>query len=298
MAQAVRFTHIVNPFTAQPGSEHDRAQRVTLASIRAARDAARVAGVGVEQLGAAFEADQGCVVDPLRSTTPLKRSAQDFPALEGVRPLPLIGEILGRALAEGAGEHLVYTNIDIGLQPQFYAAIDARLRRDERRGDARPLVINRRTISDRYAGPEDLEAMYRDRGKRHPGYDCFVFPSEWVGRMRLGDALVGAPWLGSLIVANMDALSGWRVVIERHARLTFHLGDDKAWSADTDLARHNIGEARRAVDALAEEHGPVPRGSEFDRLRARAHDRPIPARPLRARARRSTERWRRLLGAG
>jgi len=297
MAQAVRFTHIVNPFTPKPGSEHDRAQRVTLASMRTARDAARDAGVGVEQLAAAFEADQLCIVDPLRPTAPLERSAQDFAALAGVRPLPLIAEILERAAVEGSGDYLVYTNIDIGLQPRFYEAMDARLRRDEHGGgEARPLVINRRTISARYAGPEDLGAMYRDRGKRHPGYDCFVFPRAWVGRMRLGDALVGAPWLGSLIVTNLDALSGWRVVIERLAHLTFHLGDDKAWSDDTDLARHNITEAQRAIDALAEEHGPVPRGSEFDRLRARAHGRPIPARPLRARARRASEGWRRLLG--
>jgi hypothetical protein len=296
MAQTVRFTHIVNPFTPKPGSEHDRAQRVTLASMRAARDAAEAAGVRVEQLAAAFESDQACIIDPLRPTAPLERSAQDFPTLDGVRPLPLIAEILERARVEGAGEYLVYTNIDIGLQPRFYAALDARLRRDERRGGARPLIINRRTISDSYAGAEDLDAMYRDRGKRHPGHDCFVFPREWVGRMRLGDALVGSLWLGSLIVANMDALSGWRVVIERHAHLTFHLGDDKAWSADTALARHNIDEARGAVDALAEEYGPAPCGSEFDRLRARADGRPIPARPLRARLVRSTEWWRRLVG--
>ena len=32
----MRFTHVLNPFTAKPGTEHDRAQRVTFASMRRA----------------------------------------------------------------------------------------------------------------------------------------------------------------------------------------------------------------------------------------------------------------------
>jgi hypothetical protein len=296
MAPAVRFTHIVNPFTPKSGSEHERAQRITLASMRDAIEEATSAGLTVEALGAAFEIDAPAVAEPLRPTAPLERSAQDFPALAGVRPLPLLAEILARGAEEGAGDYLVFTNIDIGLQPHFYVAVDARLRRDERAGRAtRPLVINRRTIADHYPGPEELDAMRADRGRRHPGFDCFVFPRAWVARMQLGDALVGAPWLGSLLVANLDALSGWRVTIERFAHLTFHLGDDKAWSSDTDLARHNIETATACIERLADDHGPAPRGCEFDRLRARAQGRPIPARPLRARLRRSSEKWRRLL---
>lgn len=299
MAPAVRLTHIVNPFTPNAGSEHERAQRITLASMQDAIEEATRAGLAVEALGAAFEIDAPAVTAPLRPTAPLERSAQDFPALAGVRPLPLLAEILARGAAEGAGDYLVFTNIDIGLQRRFYIAVDARLRRDERAGrPARPLIINRRTIADHYPGPEQLDAMRADPGRRHPGFDCFVFPRAWVAQMHLGDALVGAPWLGSLLAANLDALSGWRVAIERFTRLTFHLGDDKAWSSDSDLARHNFEAASACIERLAAEHGPAPRGSEFDRLRARSMGRPIPARPLRARLRRSSEKWRRLLSQG
>lgn len=297
MAPPVRLTHVVNPFTPTPGTEHDRAQRVTLASMRAARDRAAGASIGVELLGAAFASDRACVVEPLAPTAALTRSALDLPGLEGARALPFIADVLERAAEEGAGRYLIYTNIDIGLQPRFYEAVEARLRRDERRSEwARPLVINRRTISDRSAGPQDLAAMCAERGKRHPGFDCFVFPRHWVGEMRLGRALVGAPWLGALIVANLDALSGGGVVIERCARLTFHLGDDRAWGGATALADHNLGEARRAIEQLAAGmEAPPARGGEFDRLRARAFGRPIPARPLGARMRRGAEPLRRLI---
>ena len=44
----LRFTHLLNPFTAKPGSEHDIAQRVTFQALRNAAEESSRNGVGVE----------------------------------------------------------------------------------------------------------------------------------------------------------------------------------------------------------------------------------------------------------
>ena len=172
----------------------------------------------------------------------------DVCPLRPPRPLPLIADILQAGFDKGAGEYLIYTNIDIGLQPSFYDGVDKLVREHEVSNGA-AFCINRRTISDEVTDPARINEMYSQTGEAHPGYDCFVFPREWVSRMVLGDCCVGSLWFPGLLLANMDVL-GDGVGILKEEYLTFHLGNDKNWVGLVDYEKHNLRETRRALDAL------------------------------------------------
>lgn len=261
---------MVNPFPAKPGSEHDRAQRVTFASMRRAVAEAEADGPEVEVVAAILPGDEAAVEPPTRPAAWLERTVTDLAAFKNKRPLPLVGDLL-RVGAEagadtdtddGGGNHepdyLIYTNIDIALQPHFYRAVADKI---ETLGRDRGFVINRRTIPAPYAGPDDLEAMYHEPGERHPGWDCFVFPMAWVSRMDLGDSCIGSLWFAGLLLANMDILSGFRSVIYRDDHLTFHIGDDKQWVSMTEYEQHNLNEAVAAMSRLTAEIEAMPQSS-------------------------------------
>jgi hypothetical protein len=262
----VRFTHLINPFVTTSGSEHDVAQRVTFASLRNAVRHADERGIGVEVLAAVYPEDAPAVEAPARTLAQLNRSVLDFCAPKPPRRLPLIGDLLRIARTHGRGEYLIFSNIDIALQREFYSAVDDLVSAET----PRPLAccINRRTIRDGFQGPEALELMYLEEGHEHPGYDCFVFPLAWVDELDLGNACIGARHFDSLVMANLDVLSGFNVRIFFDLRLTFHLGNDRSWVSRIDYEEFNLRECLNASRRLCERSSP-PAGSLFKFL----HDR-------------------------
>ena len=98
-----RFTHVINPFTARPGTNHGRAQAVTFASMRRAVREAENAGIGVEIFGAVFPEDRGVVEPPVVPIAELTRSVQDITALKPVKRLPLLADILDVPHRHGCG---------------------------------------------------------------------------------------------------------------------------------------------------------------------------------------------------
>jgi hypothetical protein len=249
------LTHMINPF-ATSSSDHARAQAITFAALRNAVDEARRHGIDVELLAGVFEEDASVVEAPARILPPLGRSIADVVPLEQPRRLPLIADLLNLAYEHGRGEYLIFTNMDISPQRDFYRVVQRLLPRSPHR--PRALVINRRTIPAHFAGPEQLEAMYRERGVPHEGYDCFVFPRAWVPELVLGDCPVGGAGFDQVLVANFEVLSGFRTDILFHQRLTFHLGDDKAWARESELCRFNDREASRILRLLRERCPRVP----------------------------------------
>jgi hypothetical protein len=197
---------------------------------------------------------------PAAALPALRRSVLDVGTFEKCKKLPLIADLLSSAAEHGRGEYLIYTNMDIGPQPQFYR-VAARM---AERG--RALAINRRTIDGGFQGPEDLERMYAEKGRRHEGHDCFVFPRQWVGKLRLGKLCIGAPWWDWGLIANLEVLSGWRMCVYLHQRLTFHIGNEKTWLELTEYDLHNRAELERILEELRGGIREVPEWSQFDRF--------------------------------
>ena len=141
--------------------------------------------------------------------------------------------------------------------PYFYSAVDRMV------ADGQvAFTINRRTIAAEPSVPERLPDMWAQIGKTHPGHDCFVFPRAWIPEMELGAITTGVPWIGFILLANLACL-GRDIRVHEDAHLTFHLGDDQAWTNPADLPyrEHNSREALGVQRKLENRYGHFPRES-------------------------------------
>ena len=214
---SIRLAHIINPFLAPPDSDLLIAQPITFESMRRARDQAK-GQVDVELLCVHFPEDLASVPGGFKSCPPLNRSVMDIKNFRKPIKLPLISDILDNLFEHSDADYLIYSNVDIGLQPHFYLEVSQLI---ENGHDA--LIINRRRIKDVYDSIDQLEDMYREKGKSHPGFDCFVFHRDLYPKFELAEICIGVPFIGIAMAQNIFALSkNYKLVDD--AFLTFHKG--------------------------------------------------------------------------
>jgi len=255
LQELTRIAHIVNPYRTEAGSFDGFVQAVTFESmIRAAANVAST--VEVVLLTAQSEGDHGIAPAEFTATHDLVRSATDIGEFSVKRPLPLLADILERLHGVEA-DYYVYSNVDIGLTPQFYQVLSTLL---ERGHDA--IVINRRTISDGYESLDEIPLMCSEVGERHPGWDLFAYSARIGPLVSVRRVLVGASHVGLALIANLVALAA-KFIELRDVHLTFHLGDERSWRSPTldDYADWNKAEASRVVRMLVDEYGEFSDGS-------------------------------------
>lgn len=228
-----KIAHIVN-VTEIDESKHASylhiAQPVTLKSmVKAARVAEQV--VEVDLFAIKHKSEQVAVPAEFRWASDIESYGWQFfeelTQIERKKPLPRIIDIINGLNAASDAEYFIYTNLDIGLHPEFYLEVNELI---EQGSDA--LCINRRTLPTHYRSilldEHNIELIYRMPGEAHGGIDCFVFKKEIVPKLDLGNVFLGFPPVGQLL----------KTQIERHARqftwvkdrmLSFHLGDDRVW---------------------------------------------------------------------
>ncbi|MFN8285424.1 MAG: hypothetical protein U0V74_01655 [Chitinophagales bacterium] len=231
----ITIAHIINPFKAPAGSAFEKAQNVTLASIKAAQTFTE-GKVQVELYAVGYTEDAEIIPSYFKKLPELKESVLDFGKFSKQRKLPLIREILERLINTSRAEYLIYTNVDIALMPQFYEVVQGFI---EKGHDA--LLINRRGIDVHYKGVEDLPLMYSDFGKPHPGFDCFVFKRSLAEKLILENVCIGVPFLEVTLVHNLIAYAE-RLKLIDDLHLTFHLGAEVMPPLDEDYYRHNRAE--------------------------------------------------------
>lgn len=247
-----RIVHCVNPFPAEPGSEHDRAQRVTFASMTRARSVARQVSPqrDIRFVKVTDARDISSALIAFDDYHKLDRAVTDLADFKIPRPLPIMMDVL-TAAPVAPDDIFVFTNVDIALVPEFYGCLDAIFARG-----ADCAIINRRTISGVYEDERDLPLMACEAGAPHPGFDCFAF------RGRLRDALVpydSCVGIGGVMLPLVHQLlaRAERPVVLLDAHATYHLGNDRQWQNDdfADYAAHNRAEIDRIFQALLDEPG-------------------------------------------
>jgi len=242
----LKIAHVLNPVTAPAGSDLAVAQPLTFASLREAR-ACAAGHAKVELLSAQFAEDRACVPEGFRPTPDLDRSVLDLGAFRVPRKLPLLGDILERAAGATDADYLVYTNVDIAVQPTFYRAVVLLLETEGYDG----LTVNRRTIGDGHTRVEHLPLMQAELGRDHPGHDCFVFRREIQAKMDLGRVCLGVRWVARVMLMNLMAhCTRFERLPDKH--LTFHVGDARRWDAEdfADYTEHNFREFLAARERL------------------------------------------------
>lgn len=253
----LKIAHIINPVNVKETSDLFLAQPVTFETMRRAKASVKSESVAVELYYTCYEEDMSVVPEGFVSAGLMEKSILDCGRFARERKLPLLKEILDRLNDTSDADYFIYTNVDIALMPNFYDKV-AEIIREGYDG----FVINRRTISNRYTSVSQLDEMYADIGEKHPGYDCFVFKKRAYANFNLGNACIGANWIGRVLIANVIA-NAERFKVFEDEHLTFHIGDDRSWkiSAFEDYDRHNeaividllktyIGQGQDAVKPL------------------------------------------------
>lgn len=247
-----KIAHIINPIQVPETSDLYIAQPITFESIRGAKSHT-AHKLTVNLFTAQYNEDLGMVPDGFEKTPNLNRSVLDFDQFHHYRKLPLLKDILDR-LYQNAGDanFLIYTNVDIGLQPHFYLAVN-----DLINAGFDAFVINRRTIPNHYRTVDEIPQILAEQGIAHKGWDCFVFKKNIYPFFKLHNLCVGASRVGLGLLANMVAYSqNFSEFKDRH--LTFHIGDERNWlnPVFADYDQHNSRQLMQILSEIEYEIGP------------------------------------------
>jgi len=226
---SLSLIHILNPFDSQ-NADQQRIQEVTFQSIANAL----THGTGhlkVRVCATRYSEDVSPLPKYMTELPNLSRSVLDFGDFNPKRRYPLIADILAEAVKLN-GDYYIYTNMDIALQPSFYNFVSEQICEGN---DA--VIINRRRIPWGYANKEVSE-MYLLKGKKHPGFDCFVFSKAIAEQLILGHICVGIPFIGVALAHNLFAFAN-RLAFYDHEQLTFHLGMEVMPPRQPDYYWHN-----------------------------------------------------------
>jgi hypothetical protein len=243
--QSISFTHVINPFAAPRDSEHGGASAITFATLRRAVQEAAASGIEVEVRAVVLPGDENAAEKPAQLAPRLTRTIKDLYQLRPARPLPLIHDLLKNGVEGTVRTHVVFTNMDIAVQPHFY--VELRRLILQRFTANTPFIVYRRNIDARYKSVDQLAAMYAETGDLANGYDCFIFPVDYVARLDLGDCCIGTAHFDDLLFMNLDALSGFHAGRVMDVPLTFHIGNEIGWTRHMDHIEHNLAEALAAI---------------------------------------------------
>ena len=211
------IAHIINIFQPSETSDLKLAQEVTLASMIRARNSYNNPE-SIQLLSAQTKASCMMVPEGFNTTSDLVRDVTDIESFEKKMYLPILKDILDRAYNESDAEYLIFTNADIGIQPHFYDVVNEII---EAGHDA--FMINRRRIPEKFSSVNQLNEMYAERGKKHPGFDCFVFKRELYPKFSLANVCIGVPFIEITLSQNLFCFAD-KPKVFTNEHLTFHIG--------------------------------------------------------------------------
>jgi len=213
----MKLAHIINIFKPDYKSDLYVTQPITLESMRLAKNFA-MSEVSVELFSASFKEDADVIPDYFTPTQYLDRAVCNIAPFKKQKKLPFIADILERLYHETDADYLIYTNNDIIIKPHFYLYIKKNI---EQGCDA--FIINRRRIPAKYTKVEELPDIFSEIGKKHPGFDCFVFNRNIFPRLLLGHICIGVPFIGVTLAHNLFCFSRQFKLFD-NLHLTSHLG--------------------------------------------------------------------------
>lgn len=248
------FSHVLNPVGVGPNHHLWTTQQVTFTAIAQAR--ARIAD-RIDVVTVSYPEDHAIIPASFRQLPDLQSSILDVAEFDRKRKLPFLADILGTAHRHCDSDYLIFSNVDIIPAPSFYEFVAAKV------GDGeQAFTINRRTVDAVDDPLADLSALTSQRGRPHPGHDCFVFRRDLVASFDLGRVVVGVPWVGFTLLLNLATTSGVTVLADEFQ--TFHTGDDRAWLSGDDRQYRDFHtlEAAGVMDRVLTRN-PAPRAHPY-----------------------------------
>ncbi len=239
----ITLAHIINPYQSEDASV-SRKHAITFRSIDWASQQINPEEVRLDLLTAQYPSDHSLIPDYYQKTKDLHRSVADRQSFTKPKQLPLLKDILDRLYESSNAEYLIYTNMDIILQPNFYEEVAKLIAKGH---DA--FIINRRRVEDKGYTEDDLPQILQQKGKAHPGFDCFVLHRSLYPYLRLGDVCVGIPFVGVTLAHNLFCFARYFGLYD-DLHLTTHLGMDVLPERDKEYYWHNRREFQKVVQQL------------------------------------------------
>lgn len=244
--QKINIAHIINPVKVEAGNRSylDIAQPITFQSMLNAQAYTRNSSSDIEVTlyTAQYPEDREIIPEGFVITSDLERSANTvFNIKKPNKKLPLLGDIIGKLYENSDAEYFIYTNADIGVKPDFYVRVVALIKKGH---DG--ICIHRQDFPKSDGkGIYDLsrlgEIVQINTKREHPGHDCVVFRRDMVPSMMFKKVFVGYPPIGAVIKTQVKKNSKNFTELRSQCRMTFHLGNDKAW----EKSNGNNGEYNR-----------------------------------------------------
>jgi hypothetical protein len=265
-APVMKLTHVLNPVAAKPGSNLARCQAVCFESIRRAMAYTRAVcpKVEVEVVCAVYAEDEPAVPEFCAAKGGLERSLVDVCQVRPARKLPLVGDIYRVALERGTGDAVIYTNVDIGLQPFFYELVAHLLQTQ-----CPALGITRRNIAEEPIDPAQMCLMMSQVGERFQGMDTFVCPRSHIREFDLGEVVIGLPTVEYAVLGNIDAACGFGCKLFKHLHANFHHGNEQVWRVDQRFCDFNDAQTTGVLTRLKARHPGFPPHCLFDWFQAK-----------------------------
>lgn len=247
----MKIAHIVNVLEIQPRHESSYlhiAQPVTLKSMLNAKLQSKqpkdIDLIAVKHKNDNIECPEG-----FRLAHDLTRYCYDvFPELPKTSSLPLISDIFHALNQASEADYFIYTNIDIGLFPDFYDRIydiieeyDYDFFTIDR--EVMPLSVNNELIDQ-----HNFQKLFTIEGKSHPGIDCFVFKRDLLKKADFCRVFIGSIPVGRVIKGELMKYCRAKNKFKRIKsgyRFTFHIGEDSAWKRRNRSTIVNYKEAIR-----------------------------------------------------
>ena len=222
--------HAISPVQVEKDRDLYYAQPVTFESFRIAKDFA-IPALNINQCTVQYQEDRDIVPDYITVLDDITESIQDIG--DFAFKYPFIKELLDVVYKNSAGfEYIIWGNPDISLMPFFYNTIFEYIREGH---DA--IIVNRRSIHDKYKSVDKISLMYAEAGVKHPGWDCFIFKRGLYPKFILKQGILGAVGSGRIIHSNL-MFNAENFIELKNSHLTFHLGfsstttrqySDKSW---------------------------------------------------------------------
>ena len=223
----MRIALIINPVNlpANHPSYLYYAQPITFESLKIAKNN----DIDIQLYTTQYEEDHDIIPDYFIKLPNLTKSIHDYYDFKNkTKKLPVLRDILKILYDNTDAEYLIYSNADIAVKPYFYQYIKEQISLGY---DA--FCIHRCNINkyndDKQLCKDDLEIMYKMKGKHTFGHDCFVFHRSLTNKLSLSNVFIGYPPVGTVMKNQLKKHAKKFKEVHSREELTFHLGEDQSW---------------------------------------------------------------------
>lgn len=251
--RSIKIAHVINPFKCPKDNPSYLyyAQPITFKSMKISKDNAESLGIKVDICTVNYPEDDSIIPDYFKRLPYLNRSTRDLYSGMTKKKLPFVQDLLDAVYKGSDADFLVLTNADIGVQKGFYTMIHDVIAKHNYDGfivtrrDAIPKFINGKRLTE-----NDLDLIYKQEGKWHYGFDCFIMSRNVYHKVKMGNMFVAYPPWGKTLMRQMEQKCK-KFKIFRGMHQTFHLGADVVWheeekkaKAKPDIWKQNIKNSR------------------------------------------------------